>query len=277
MSFDFNAAIAQAKTEVDGQKKLGVILLGPSGSGKSTAIGKLNVKTLFLYARGESHGAAAATTFGKDNIIPVCIDRDSEGNVLSAGLARERLLEILDSRAELVEAGIEAIAIDGATELEAIVKGSPVYTNMVAGNKYKETDVTITLMREIILKLKDLQTDLGLHYIVTCILDQKEQSDNGEIIDSQPRLVGYRVADSVVQLFPDVVVVGPMTNGETTQHRFQFLAGVSKEQKDAASGAMKKTTNFRPRITGVTLGDQLTAGGTMEADLSVLAKIKAGE
>lgn len=274
MSFNFNSAMKQAKQDMEQDNKLGLMLLAPSGGGKSTAIGTLGVKTLYLYTLAEDHGPSNATIKGGKNVVPVCLDY-VDGQKLNAGQALKRLFEILGSGEEIKKEGFKAIAIDGLTELEAIVKQSPTFNNLVGGNKFKEVDVAIDMISSILLKLKQLQREIGIHYVVTCILDVKEMSDNGEIMDSQPRVVGYRVADNAVQMFGDVVVVGPMSNGDTVQHRLQFAAGVSKTQKEL-SGAIKKTTNYRPRLRGVDLSKVLPDHGTLEVDLSKLIEMKQG-
>ena len=274
MTFDFKKAMVSAAEQQKETNKLSMLVLGQSGSGKSTALGTTGLKTLLLYTRGESHSPAASKVFGKDNIVPVCIDFDGSA-ALNASQALKRLTDILDSVDDIKAAGFKVIAIDSASEVEAMIRGSNTFTNLVGGNKFKEIDVMIDIMRSVMLKLFDLQQKLGVHVIVTCPLDVKEISSLGEIVDSAPKLLGFRNAEALVQLFADIVVVGAMTNGETVSHRFQFMAGVSKEQKDA-SGSIKKTVNFRPRLTGVNLLEALPDHGTLPANLADIIKMKAG-
>lgn len=272
--FNFQKAIEDAKKDLN-NKSLQALVLGPSGAGKSTLLGTFGVKTLYLYTSGENHGVVATTTYGKDNVVAVCIDREGQER-LAPEAAYARLLDILSNGDALVKMGVKAIAIDGATEIEEIIKNTKAWkefctTDKGKHNGFAEKDATLRGFRPIIERLKQLNLDHGIMYAMTCILDVKEMGETGEILESTPRLSGYGVAEGLVQQFPDYFVVGRMSKGDKVAHRVQFLAGVSKESKDQ-SGRVKKTLNFYPRLTGVS-----ELPNTFEANLGKLAEFKRGE
>lgn len=273
MAFDFDNAEQEGQADLV-SPELEVLALAPSGGGKSSLMGTFGVKTLYLYGNGEAHGPAAARVFGGPNIVPV--NWDYKGSTkLTAGQAYERLLEALTDLAQIKSKGFGAIVVDGLTELEQLVRGTKRWENLCLTDKGKhnnfaEKDATLACVRPVLDALRTAKRSLGIHYGVTCTLDVKSLSDTGEIVESQPRLTGYGVAEGLLQQFRDIVVVGPMVKADVIAHRLQFLAGVSKTSKDA-SGNVKKTINFRPRVTGVA-AEKLPA--TLAADLSVLAKFK---
>ncbi len=104
--FDFTKAMKDAQQDLD-NKSLFLFLLGSSGNGKSYAQGTFGVKTLYLYTQGESHGPKSASVLGKDNIVPVCIDRDGDKD-LTPDEALNRLNSILDNLEGIKEANIQA-------------------------------------------------------------------------------------------------------------------------------------------------------------------------
>lgn len=269
-SFDFEQAIKDAQSDLV-NKSLFLILLGQQGGGKSYAQGTYGGKTLYIYAQGESHGPRNAKTLGGTNIMPSCIDR-VDGVTLSPDESLKRLHDMLDDIEGIKKMGIKAIALDGATEIEAIIRETKSFKEKTL-KPFTDGPVELAAFREILNKLKKLQRELNVHVCVTCILEVKEVGEDGEILDSTPKLHGYQVAAGLVQQFDDVLVVGRMTKGEKKAHRFQLLAGVSKTSTDFATKVIKKTVNFTPRITGV---DILSLGATLDADLGKLAELKAG-
>jgi hypothetical protein len=276
MSFNFASSIAKAQEKNTTQGLISAIILGSSGHGKSTLSNSLGCKTLFLYLRGESHGVLTKSIHKDSDTVGVCIDQDDEGRALPPGQAYVKLLSILNSPNEIKEAGFKAIVVDSLAEMEALIKLTPQFTNKVSGNKFKETDVLVEMMREVVLKLNDLQTQIGIHYICTCPLDIKElDKDTGEIIEAQVKLTSYRLAESMVCLFPDVLTVGPVSNGKTSKYRIQFMSNVSKAQKDV-NGAIKRSINFKPRISSVDLEAVMPEYGHIAADLKEVIKMKLG-
>lgn len=272
--FDFEKAIKDAQQDIQ-NKKLFLILLGSSGNGKSYAQGTFGVRTLYLYTQGESHGPKSASTQGGENIVPVCIDREGDKE-LTADEALKRLHAILDDVEGLKKAKFGAIAVDGASEIETLIRNSSkfrVATTTESGkhNGFAEGPATLGQFREIIGKLKKLQRTLGVHVCMTCILTVKEYDADGLILDSAPQLAGYAVATGLIQQFDDVMLLGRMQKKDKIGYRLQLLATGSKKTLDA-QGEVKKTFNFSPRITGV---DILSLGSTLDADLKALAELKA--
>jgi hypothetical protein len=275
MAFDFKKAQKEAANDIK-NTNLGLMVLGQSGAGKSTLAGTFGVKTLYLYTTGESHGAKAAATIGSDNISPVSINVEN-GTLLSADKAYERLLSILSSVEEIKAEGFKSVVVDGATELEILIRETSRWklmcqTDKGTHNSWAEGKATLAMFRPVVDGLKSLQRTLGIHFMMTCALDVISVDDNGEIQESKPRLQTYSVAEGVIQQFEDIVVVGRMSNGDKVGHRLQFLAGVSRESKDAA-GNVRKSINFNPRLSGVTL-DKLP--NTVKADVQELIKLKKG-
>lgn len=273
--FDWKAAHKAAAADLN-NRALGLMIIGQSGAGKSTLAGTFGCKTLYIYTTGESHGAKAASTMGGD-VLPVCINSDV-GGILNADSAYERLLEILGDHDGIKKEGFGAIVLDGATELEALVRGTTKWRIMCQTkdgkhNSFAEGVATLALLRPIVDQLKNLQRMYSIHFAMTCILDVHAISDDGEILESKPRLQTYSVAEGLIQQYEDIVVVGRMCKGNQIAHRLQFLAGVSRVSKDT-QGQIRKSINFAPRIGGVKLDD---LPKTMPADLSKLATLKSGE
>lgn len=273
--FDFDKAIKEAQQDLD-NKKLFLILLGSSGNGKSYAQGTFGCKTLYLYTQGESHGPKSASALGASNIIPVCIDRDGDKE-LSSDEAIKRLLLILDDVEGLKKAKFGAIALDGASEIETLIRSTAKFkaatiTDSGKHNGFAEGPATLAQFREIMNKLKKLQRTLGVHVCMTCILSVKEYGEDGIIQDSTPVLAGYSVATGLIQQFDDVMIIGRMQRKDKVGYRLQLVAGASKVTTDFVTKEVKKTFNFSPRITGI---DILALGATLDADLKGLAELKA--
>lgn len=273
MAFSFAKAAANARKDLD-NRKVGAIILAPSGGGKSTLAGTFGVKTLFIFGGAESHGPVAASVHGGD-IVAVRFDQDDNGKNLDADDAYARLLSILDAEDEIKAAGFGAIVVDSLTEVEIVVRATTKFKAECLGsngkhNNFGEPAATLALFRPILVKLRDLQLNTGIHYAATCPLTVSAIGDTGEIMESAPKLSGYSVAEGLILQFPDVLVVGRMVKGEKTAHRIQFNAGVAKTSKDQL-GAIKKTVNFNPRVTGVK-----TLPANMEASLAKVAELKQG-
>lgn len=279
MGFNFDAAIREA-TDSATDSLVSAIILGPGGAGKSSIMGTFGCKTLFLYTSGESHGPASAKkqsleTHEVNNIIPVRIDLQ-KGVELTPDQAYMNLLELLSDVEGIKKLGVKAIALDGASELEVIIRSTEKWKQLCMAsngkhNGFAEPAATISLLRPILNNLRNLQSKLQIHFAISCILDVKEMGSDGAILEASPRLVGYSVAETVVQQFADVLVVGRMTRGDQSKHKIQMMSDVVKVSKDAM-GTVKKTINFSPRITGVTVKTPI-----LDADLSEIIKLKNGK
>ena len=281
MSFDFSKAIKDAESDLK-NKKLFLLLLGASGNGKSYALGTFGVKTLYLYMASESHGLTSSASQAGKNLVPVCIDRvqDSDGKEvqLTPDLAIGRLHEILDSTEGMKKMGIQAIAVDGVTELEAAIRETSKYRQMTTTengkhNGFAEGSATLFQFREIIKKLNRAQREIGVHVAMTCILTIKAMNEEGLITDSSPHSSGYSVATGIIQQFSDVMVVGKMKKKDKIAYRFQLVAEANRTSTDQ-NGEIKKLFNFSPRVTGV---DILSLGASIEANLAQLITIKEGK
>lgn len=271
MSFNFEQAIKESN-ESQTSGLVSAIILGPSGAGKSRLMGSFGVKTLYLHTTGESHGPKSAAQSPGASLVTICVDQ-SGGESLSADASYIRLLDILSDVSGLRKLGIGAIALDGATEIEAIIRNTQKWESKCQSasgkhNGFAEPAATIELFRPILVALKRLQSELKIHFAMTCILDVKTMADNGEILEAAPRVVGYAVAETLVQQFDDVIVVGRMTKGEEAKHKLQMRSEVTKVSKDALGG-IKKIFNFAPRLSEV---EQLPA--LIDADLSKVIELK---
>lgn len=275
MGFDFAKAFEDAKADLK-NNKLFLLLLGASGNGKSFAQGTFGTRTLYLYTQGERHGSRAASITGKENMISVCLDQ-VEGQELTADESLKRLHTILDDTDGIKKGQIGAIALDGITELESLIRNSTkfkVMTTTDAGkhNGFAESGATLFQLKEIISKLKRVQRECNVHVCATEILNVKEMDEKGTVVDSTPQLIGYAVATGVVQQFDDVLIIGRMKKGDKTDYRFQLLAESNKTALNQ-DGTIKKTFNFSPRLSGV---DILNLPATLSASLFELTKLKEG-
>ncbi len=275
MAFDFSAAIKQASV-MTSSKALEAIVLGPSGSGKSYLLGTLGVKTLYLYSQGESHGSKSARVNGGDMVVPICVDYDDTGTALTADDTYKRLLSILGDVDGIKKAGFKAIAVDGASELETIVRNTGEWKKQCLSNNGKhntfgEGPATIAMFRPVINALKHLQLMTGCHFVMTLILDVKELGMHGDYQEAAPRLKGFAVAEQVLQQFGDVLVVGKLQKDDKIKYKLQFMTELTKSSKDE-HGQLKRAINFSPRLAGVA-----TLPATMDADLSQVIKLKEGK
>lgn len=271
MAFDFKGALERAKKDAD-STSLEAMVLGPSGAGKSYRAGTFGCKTLYLYSGGESHGVRAAKQEAEGLLVPVRYDHDANG---SSDATLANLLEILRSKENIEKLGIKAIYVDGASELEFLIRSSSQWKELCksakgAHNSFEEPKATITMFRPIIVALKDLQAEFGMHIAMSCIVDVKEYGPSGEIIECQPRILGYGVAESLIQQFGDTLVTSKLRDQASgkTAYKFQFMTDVVKTAKEE-SGIVKKSINFSPRISGVR-----TVPAYLPANLSEVIRLK---
>jgi hypothetical protein len=272
--FDFDKAIKEA-SEAAKSPLLGAIVLGSSGSGKSSLMGTSGLKTLYLYTTGEDHGVKAAQAAAGSDIVPVCLDY-ADGKKLDADTAYQRTLDVLGSVDALKKMGVGMVAVDGASEIEAIIRDTKAWQRMcLTGqgkhNAFAEPTSTVSMFRPVINGLKDLQRNLGVHFVISCILDVKDLGPHGEILEAAPRLQGYSVAESVLQQFGDVLVVGKMERDSIVKYKVQFMTDLVKQSKDE-KGTLKRAMNFAPRLTGLQ-----NLPPMVDADLKEILKMKAGK
>jgi hypothetical protein len=274
--FDFNRAKQSALKSLK-NPLLECVVLGPSGAGKSYAIGTLGVKTLYLYGTRESHGPKTASVKGTDKIVPICIDYgfwkdETEERAFTSDESLEYLEAILMSIDWIKSEKFGAIALDGLSVLEGIVKGSTPWAERcktAAGkhNTFKETEATLELIGQVVNLMKTAQREAHCHIVVTGILDVKEVDGFGAIMEATPKLSGYGLCEALVSFFGDILVVGKMTKGNEVKWKFQSMTDLTRTSKDEV-GNLKKALNFSPRVSGVVLPP------IMDADFSQVAKLK---
>lgn len=253
------------------------LILGPSGAGKSTLIGTLKKPTLYLYTSVENHGPVAASAVNKD-IIPMCLDRSDSGELLNADQTFERTLEILNDKS--VANNVSAVAVDGATELDQIIRKSSTFkkyctTDKGLHNTYKEGEAVIFHLKQVVEALKGLNS-LGMHCFVTCAAMVKTTDETGGVSECTPKLIGFDTANDLIRQFSDVLLVSrivvPTEDNEEPHpvHALLFHSQISKTSRDL-KGQILKTANFSPRVSGL-LVEELPP--VMKADLSALLKYK---
>lgn len=274
MTFDFDKAIAEAAKDAK-STALEALVLGSSSSGKSSLFGTFGCKTLYLYSGGENHGVKSAYSTGATNVIAAKYDVYKEDGKIDPDASLANCLSALSQPEILRQKGVGAVAIDGASELEVLIRSSKAWlkacmTPKGSHNAFEETKATLAGFRPIITALKDLQRELGIHFAMSCILDVKELGSMGEVVEGAPKIQGYSVAESLCQQFGDVLVVGRMTKNGVAKHKLQFGTDLSKVAKEE-SGAPKKFLNFSPRIAGIKVAD---LPPYEEADLSKIIALK---
>lgn len=276
MAFDFGKAekVAAARPK---DNLVAAIILGPSSGGKSFLMGTFGLKTLLLHTSGEEHGADSAQLAG-EGVVPVPLDYDEEGNKLGPDAAYKRLLSILSDLEGIKKAGFKVIAVDGLSELEQLVRATSAWKLACLNkdgvhNGFAEPAATCAAIRPVLDQLRTLQKVLRIHYVVSCILDEKKVGEDGEILDSEPQLLGYKVASTLIPQFPDQLVVGRMVDPEGKEyHRLQFCASVTKTSVDNKTKEVKRFTNFTPRLRGVSSS---ALPRHMKASMVEVLKLKA--
>lgn len=266
--FDFSTE--ETKTLED---RLSLLIAGPSGAGKSHLIGTYPGKVLHLTAGAEVHGVSAARKSG-NNVTAIAIDRDANGP-LTADAALARFDAATDPEA-IRSAGFQLVALDGLTELEKIVRATTKWkkyceTSKGGHDNFKEGPATITAMDYCLGRLRNLQFDLNLDIAVTCILDVTETNKRtGEIEAGKPRLMSYQVAETMIQQYGDIVIIGKMQNAEGKSGRvIQMQTELARQSVDNETKEVKKMFGITPRLQGVT-----NIPPFIKADLGEILKLK---
>lgn len=271
MSFDFSK-IEQMSKKFKSSNVLEAIIFGAGGAGKSSLCGTLDGKILFIHGSSERHGPKSAKTHSDGEVVQLNIEtysnKDSDPNV-----AMENLNKLLGDVEGIKKAGFTSIIIDGATELEGIIRRTKKFqvgclTPKGVRSAFEEPGAVRAQFDEILRKLRIL-ADEGIHYAVTCALTVTDMSrDTGEVLEATPRLSTYSVIENLVLQFPDVILVGEMIKEDKRAHRLQFATDLGKASKDEM-GKIKKFLNFKPRLSGVR-----AVPATLKADLKEVVKLK---
>ena len=277
MTFNFKRAKEYAEKSMK-STLLELVVLGSQGSGKSFTIGTIGVKTLYLYGTRENHGPKAAAVKGTVNVEPLCIDfgfwkDEKKERAFTPDESLQFLTAILTDYAYLKEQDYKAIALDGLAVLESLVKETTAWRERCKSasgkhSNFKESEASMEMIGVVINMMKAAQRELGVHIVVTGILDVKAVDGFGGIEEAVPKLGGYGLAESLNQHFGDIVVVGKMTKGGESKHKFQFMSDLTRVAKDEV-GNIKRSMNFNPRLSGCEVPPYLPA------DLSELIKFKS--
>ena len=250
-------------------KGIFLIVLGPSGAGKSHFCGTYPGKVLYLYGAGESHGPSAAAKTNKD-MIAVAWDRTPEKE-LSPDEILPRLKKLLDPEM-LIKAGIKCVALDSWTNLAADVKRTAVFKQRCQSakgthNPFKETEAQIEILSSVVRQFQVLVDFKDIDVITTLDLQIQSIADDGLILESKPSLPTFGVAKSIVQTFPDILVLGRM--GEKREPTFQNFAKTAASSVDRETGKMVKYIEFNPRLRGVDVIPE-----SMKPDVKEILKLK---
>jgi hypothetical protein len=266
--FDFLAE--QVVTKED---RLQLLIAGPSGAGKSHLIGTYPGKTLLISLGAETHGVSAAKK-SNDKLVAVYADRDKDGSCLTPEQTYTKL-QAMTAPEAIKAAGFDMVAIDGLTELEKLVRSLAIWKNMCqtkngGHDSFKETTSTITLMDSILMRLMNLQFELGTDIAVTCILDVKAtNAKTGEIEEAQPRLQGYSIAEGRIQMFGDIITIGQMQGANGVGRVIQMHTDLVRKSVNMESGEVKKIFGITPRLQGVA-----SVPNFIKADITEVLKLK---
>lgn len=236
------------------------LVMGASGGGKSSALGTLGVPTLVLVGQTESHGATNARSASKDKDLVTgmsYIVHRADGTLDAQG-SYKNLLEIL--RDPGVAENFEAVAVDGASELQGIFKDTARFRELCLSDKgthnsFKEAESYGVMFNEVINALLNLRKK-GVHCLMTCAAIVTGGGDGSDEISAKPNLYGFTTAENLCRNFPDIFYVTMLREedeegNERTVHRFVFNPKVSAVSKDAKTGKVMKQSfsNFSPRIS----------------------------
>jgi hypothetical protein len=120
-------------------------------------------------------------------------------------------------------------------------------------------------------RLRDLQFNHGIDIAVTCMLDVTEKNARtGEIEAAKPKLQAYGIAESAIQQFGDIIIIGRMTKADgMSGHVIQMNTDLSRVSVDEKTKEVKKIFGISPRLQGVQ-----TTPPLIRADLKELLKLK---
>lgn len=262
-SFDFKKAKAEAKLPQQ-IRPMKAIILGTSGGGKSSLLGTSGLDLVMFYGKTEEHGPTAAKTLSNDHggsitAIEYTVWKEENGiSILDPDASINNLKALLRD----VEVGNEfqAVAIDSLTELQSIYLqtrelADGCKTDKGVHNKWAEGDVFVKFFEEVRDALITLQGK-GLHCFVTCAALKSPAQNDNNVVTYEPNLRGFKVAENIIRMFDDVLLVDRTENEETEEitHRLIFKANVTKKSKDLR-GNVTKSLNFQPRVAGFKVQD----------------------
>jgi len=250
------------------------IVLGPSKAGKSHLVGTYPGKVLYLCGDGERHGVKSAFKEGGENIIPICWGRRKDGSLRSPDAAYKFINGVISEVEQLKAAGIRCVAIDSLTDLIPLVRETQEFANRCLTDKGKhnsfaEPDAYIGMLFPIMSHLRTLTESHGIDHIILSDLEIQEQADNGEILRSKPRFPSFKVAESIVGKFQDVLMLGRMKTKQKAGPVLQMGAGCSRVSKNE-SGVITKTIDFTPCLADV----KGEIPPLIKADLAEILKMK---
>lgn len=285
MTIDFTAMKEASRNAP--LKPLFAVLIGPQGAGKSTAMGTFGVPTLILHTNREHHGPDAAKAIGGD-VTGIEFTKYKKDGSIDPDASFENLLTVLNDPG--LSDNFGAVCIDSLTDLQKLFRKSNAFYTFCrtektgAHNTYREGDSDSEQFLRLLDALLNLQKK-GLHVAVSMAATVKSQNEDGSVAEATPGLSGFSVATDIIRAFSDVLLVSRLVemhakmvgNDEVVEgkvaHKFIFKANLSKSSKDIKSGAILKTSNFTPRITGFIAQD---LPDTCDADLSkiIAARLK---
>jgi len=233
---------------------LEAIVLAPSGGGKSYLVRSLDKTVLYLYGSDEAHGKISASG-GKAEIKALnwSVAPDT-GKELNADESLQ-LIDGLLSEAFLDHYGIGAVVIDSMTSLEKTIKASAKFRSMCltkdgGHNQFAEGEKCQILIDGILSKVRNLASTRELDLVVTCIVDVRDRDEKtGAYKAVKPRLSSYGVAETTLQQFSQVLLLGKVNLKGRSGHCFQFDPVLERVSKDE-NGEVKKYLNFEPRVIG---------------------------
>lgn len=252
-------------------------VLGSSGAGKSHFIGTYPGRVLYLYGSGESHGPSSASK-SNDNIIAVPWDKEvnTAGQLvdLHPNKIISRIKDLL-SIDTLKQNEISCVALDSITNLVADMKNTELFKQRCTDgrgrhNPFKETEALVEIMSQFVRVLQTLSDTHNIDIITTLDLQIQSIADDGTILEAKPSLPTFGVAKSLVQMFPDILVLGRM--GEKRLPMFQNLAKTAATSVDRNTQTVVKYVEFNPRLRGVAELPEM-----LEPNAAKLLEMKNGE
>lgn len=270
---DFKAL--KAKVKPTSPLPLFAVIIGCPTSGKSTLTGTMRLPTLYLHFLTEDHGATNAGSIKGSEIHAVDVTVIKADGTTDADATYNNLLAHI--KAPDLADHFGCIVIDGATELEQVIRKSTLFLNRCKAlsgkhNTYAETGAVVDMFKDVVEILKGWHKK-SIHVLFT-LAGMSKQADASELVEITPVLQGYGVALEFLKNFNDVLLVSRITkeleDGSTkTGHALLFKGNIVRSSKDIKTGQILKSINFSPRLSGILIED---LPELFKADLSLLLK-----